>query len=95
MASVPLLMKKQFWSRPGVTAESNRASAARHGSSSLLAVERHTLHLVGHRLDDLRVIDPRAEDAVAAQAVDVFPAQEIRSKSPGPTIPAPRTVRPR
>ena len=34
-------------------------------------------HLVGDRLDDLRVIDPGAEDAVPAQAVDVFPAQEI------------------
>ncbi len=34
MASVPLLMKKEFCSSPGVTSASTRASAARQGSSS-------------------------------------------------------------
>ncbi len=34
MASVPLLMKNEFWRSPGVTSASTFASAARQGSSS-------------------------------------------------------------
>ena len=34
IASVPLLMKKEFCRSPGVTSASTLASAARHGSSS-------------------------------------------------------------
>ena len=47
------------------------------GLQQLLAVERHPPHLVGHRFDDLRVVDSRAEDAVPAEAVDILPAQQV------------------
>src|SRR5829696_7216239 len=43
----------------------------------LLTVERHTLDLVGNRLDDLGVIDTGAEDAKASQAIDVLPTEQI------------------
>ena len=43
----------------------------------LLAVERHALELVGHRLHDPRVIDAGAEDAVSTQAVDVLAAEQV------------------
>ena len=47
------------------------------GLQQLLAVERHAPELVGDGLDDLGMVDPGAEDAVAAQAVDVLATQEI------------------
>ena len=85
MASVPLLMKNEFCRSPGVTSASTFASAPRQRLEQLLAVERHAPELVGHRLDDLGMVDAGAEDAVAAQAVDVLAAQQVvRGSSPAP-----------
>ena len=51
----------------------------------LLAVERHALHLAGHRVQDLGVVHPGAEDPVAAEAVDVLPAEQVlQHRAPRP-----------
>ena len=82
MASVPLLMKKAFWRSPGVTMASSLAKAGAPGLQQLLAVERHTPHLIGDGLHDLRVIHSGAEDAVPAEAVDVLSAQQVLEEGP-------------
>jgi hypothetical protein len=76
-ASVPLLMKKQ---QPKL-ARRHRGKQPRERRAprleQFLAVERHAAHLILNRFDDARVIDARAEDAVAAEAIDVFPPEQI------------------
>ncbi len=76
-ASVPLLMKKEYWRSPGEISPSSSASAPRSGIEQLLARERHAGELVGDRPDDLGVADARAVDAVAAEAVDVRAARQV------------------
>ena len=51
-----------------------------------LAVERHATHLILDRLDDARMIDARTEDAIAAEAIDVLPSEQIlqHGSLPGP-----------
>src|SRR5882724_4222167 len=42
-----------------------------------LAIERHAAHLVSYRLDDARMVNARAEDSVATEAIDVFAPQQV------------------
>jgi hypothetical protein len=77
MASVPLLMKNEFCRVARRRLGEDFGDRGAPGLEQLLAVERHAGELVGHRLDDLGVVDTGAENAVAPQTVDVLAAEQV------------------